>query len=63
VVSAHETPALPQRLTRAKFKVQDKEKGTWHGLGAQNACPVPAKIAIDELALDYTGNYSAIAPV
>jgi hypothetical protein len=23
-----------------KFKVQDKEKGTSHGLGARNACPV-----------------------
>ena len=27
----------------ARFKVQDKEKGTWHGLGARNACLVPAK--------------------
>ena len=26
-----------------RFKVQDKEKGTWHGLGARNACLVPAK--------------------
>ena len=27
----------------ARFKVQDKEKGTWHGLGARNACLGPAK--------------------
>ena len=36
-------PHLAGGLFASRFKVQDKEKGTWHGLDARGACPGPAK--------------------